>query len=204
MSVTTEKPAGAAAIRPFHVDIPDEALDDLRRRIAATRLPEKETVDDLSQGVQLAAVQALARYWETEYDFGRLEGRLSGLPQFVTAIDALDIHFIHVRSPHENALPLVITHGWPGSIVEMLNVFGPLADPTAHGGSAEDAFHVVVPSTPGYGFSAKPDETGWDVPRIARAWAELMKRLGYTRYVAQGGDWGALITEVMGAQAPEG
>jgi pimeloyl-ACP methyl ester carboxylesterase len=194
----------AVPIRPFRVEIADEALDDLRRRIAATRLPEKEPVDDLSQGVQLAAIQALARYWETEYDFGRLEARLSGLPQFMTEIDGLDIHFIHVTSQHEDALPLVITHGWPGSIVEMLNVIGPLTDPTAHGGSEEDAFHVVIPSMPGYGFSAKPDETGWDVPHIARAWAELMKRLGYTRYVAQGGDWGALITEVMGAQAPEG
>jgi pimeloyl-ACP methyl ester carboxylesterase len=196
--------AEATAIRAFTVEIPEEALDDLRRRIAATRLPEKEPVDDLSQGVQLAAIQALAKYWETEYDFGRLEARLSGLPQFITEIDGLDIHFIHVTSPHEDALPLLITHGWPGSIVEMLNVIGPLTDPTAHGGTAEDAFHVVVPSMPGYGFSAKPDETGWDVPHIARAWAELMNRLGYTRYVAQGGDWGALVTEVMGAQAPEG
>ena len=204
MSVTSDKSAVATAIRPFHVDIPDEALEDLRRRIAATRLPERETVADRSQGVRLVAIQALARYWETEYDFGRLEAKLSGLPHFVTEIDGLDIHFIHVRSPHEDALPLVLTHGWPGSIVEMLNVIGPLTDPTAHGSSAEDAFHVVIPSMPGYGFSAKPDETGWDVPHIARAWAELMKRLGYTRYVAQGGDWGALITEVMGAQAPEG
>jgi pimeloyl-ACP methyl ester carboxylesterase len=194
----------ATEIRPFHVEVRQEELEDLRGRIAATRLPEKEPVDDLSQGVQLAAIQALARYWGTEYDFGRLEARLSGLPQFMTEIDGLDIHFIHVRSQHDDALPLVITHGWPGSIVEMLNVIGPLTDPTAQGGSAEDAFHVVIPSMPGYGFSAKPDETGWDVPHIARAWAELMKRLGYTRYVAQGGDWGALITEVMGAQAPEG
>ncbi len=194
----------ATEIRPFHVEVRQEELEDLRGRIAATRLPEKEPVDDLSQGVQLAAIQALARYWGTEYDFGRLEARLSGLPQFMTEIDGLDIHFIHVRSQHDDALPLVITHGWPGSIVEMLNVIGPLTDPTAQGGSAEDAFHVVIPSMPGYGFSAKPDETGWDVPHIARAWAELMKRLGYTRYVAQGGDWGALITEVMGAQAPAG
>jgi len=194
----------ATEIRPFHVEVRQEELDDLRGRIAATRWPEKEPVDDLSQGVQLAAIQALARYWGTEYDFGRLEARLSGLPHFMTEIDGLDIHFIHVRSQHDDALPLLITHGWPGSIVEMLNVIGPLTDPTAQGGSAEDAFHVVIPSMPGYGFSAKPDETGWDVPHIARAWAELMKRLGYTRYVAQGGDWGALITEVMGAQAPEG
>jgi len=205
MSVPTESSAGVTAIRPFTVPVTPEAeIEALRARIAATRWPEKEPVDDLSQGVQLAAIQALARYWETEYDFGRLEAKLSGLPQFMTEIDGLDIHFIHVRSPHENALPLIITHGWPGSVVEMLNVIGPLTDPTAHGGSAEDAFHAVIPSMPGYGFSARPDETGWDVPHIARAWAELMKRLGYTRYVAQGGDWGALITEVMGAQAPEG
>jgi pimeloyl-ACP methyl ester carboxylesterase len=191
-------------VRPFRVDVPEAELTELRRRIAATRWPDKEPVDDLSQGVQLAAIQALARYWETEYDFGRLEARLSGLPHFMTEIDGLDIHFIHVTSQHEDALPLLITHGWPGSIVEILNVIDPLTDPTAHGGSAEDAFHVVIPSMPGYGFSAKPDETGWDVPHIARAWADLMRRLGYTRYVAQGGDWGALITEVMGAQAPEG
>jgi pimeloyl-ACP methyl ester carboxylesterase len=204
MSVTTEKTADATAIRPFTFEVSDAEIAELKARIAATRLPEKEPVDDLSQGVQLAAIQALAGYWETEYDFGRLEARLSGLPQFMTEIDGLDIHFIHVTSQHEDALPLLITHGWPGSIVEMLNVIDPLSDPIAHGGGAEDAFHVVIPSMPGYGFSAKPDETGWDVPHIARAWAELMKRLGYTRYVAQGGDWGALITEVMGAQAPEG
>jgi pimeloyl-ACP methyl ester carboxylesterase len=204
MSVTTEKTADATAIRPFTFEVSDAEIAELKARIAATRLPEKEPVDDLSQGVQLAAIQALAGYWETEYDFGRLEARLSGLPQFMTEIDGLDIHFIHVTSQHEDALPLLITHGWPGSIVEMLNVIDPLSDPTAHGGGAEDAFHVVIPSMPGYGFSAKPDETGWDVPHIARAWAELMKRLGYTCYVAQGGDWGALITEVMGAQAPEG
>ena len=192
----------ATAVRPFRVDMPEEALADLRRRIAATRLPDKETVADQSQGVQLATIQALARYWETEYDFRRLEARLNALPQFMTEIDGLDIHFIHVRSPHENALPLIITHGWPGSIVEMLNVIGPLANPTAHGGSADDAFDVVVPSMPGYGFSAKPEETGWDTARMARAWVELMQRLGYTKFVAQGGDWGALVTEVMGAQAP--
>jgi pimeloyl-ACP methyl ester carboxylesterase len=198
--------AGAVGteIRPFEIEVPQAELDELRRRIAATRLPEKEPVDDLSQGVQLAAIEALARYWGTEYDLGRLESRLSGLPHFMTEIDGLDIHFIHVRSQHDDALPLIITHGWPGSIVEMLNVIDPLTDPTAHGGSEDDAFHVVIPSMPGYGFSGKPDKTGWDVPHIARAWAELMDRLGYTRYVAQGGDWGALITEVMGAQAPQG
>jgi pimeloyl-ACP methyl ester carboxylesterase len=200
---TTQAPA-AGAIRPFQMKVSEAELEDLRRRIKQTRLPEKETVADQSQGVQLATIQALKRYWETEYDFGRLEARLNALPQFITEIDGLDIHFIHVRSPHEDALPLIITHGWPGSIVEMLNVIGPLVDPTAHGGSAADAFHVVVPSMPGYGFSGKPDETGWDVPHIARAWAELMERLGYTRYVVQGGDWGALITDVMGARAPEG
>ena len=201
MSVTTEKPAGAAAIRPFYVDIPDEALDDLRRRIAATRWPEKEPVSDASQGVQLATVQALVRYWGSDYDFRRFEARLNALPQFMTEIDGLDIHFIHVKSRHENALPLIITHGWPGSVIEMLNVVGPLTDPTAHGGSAEDAFDLVIPSMPGYGFSGKPTTTGWDVGCIARAWVVLMKRLGYARFVAQGGDWGALITEVMGAQA---
>jgi pimeloyl-ACP methyl ester carboxylesterase len=194
----------ATEIRPFQVKIPEAELEDLRRRIKETRLPERETVADQSQGVQLATIQALKRYWETEYDFGRLKARLSALPHFITETDGLDIHFIHVRSEHENALPLIITHGWPGSIVEMLNVIRPLADPTAHGGNAEDAFHVVVPSMPGYGFSGKPDETGWDVPHVARAWAELMNRLGYTRYVAQGGDWGAVITDIIGAQAPEG
>jgi len=192
----------ATEIRPFHMDVPEEDLVELRRRIQATRLPEKEPVADQTQGVQLATIQALMRYWGTEYDFRRVEARLSALPQFITEIDALDIHFLHVRSPHEHALPLIITHGWPGSVIEMLNVIGPLADPTAHGGSAEDAFDVVVPSMPGYGFSAKPEETGWDTARMARAWTELMKRLGYTRFVAQGGDWGALVTEVMGAQAP--
>jgi pimeloyl-ACP methyl ester carboxylesterase len=201
MSVTTER---ATAIRPFTFEVSDAEIAELKARIAATRLPEKEPVDDQSQGVQLATIQALAKYWGTEYDFGRLEARLNAVPHFITEIDGLDIHFIHVESPHENALPLIITHGWPGSIVEQLNVIGPLTDPTAHGGNADDAFHLVIPSMPGYGFSGKPDETGWDVPHIARAWAELMKRLGYTRYVAQGGDWGALVTEVMGAQAPEG
>jgi len=196
--------AVGTGIRPFEVTFDEAEVDDLRRRIAATRWPEKEPVDDLSQGVQLATIQALAKYWETEYDFGRLQARLNAVPHFMTEIDGLDIHFIHVRSPHEDALPLIITHGWPGSIVEMLNVIGPLTDPTAHGGSEEDAFHVIVPSMPGYGFSGKPTSTGWGPERIARAWAELMERLGYTGYVAQGGDWGALVTDFMGAQAPEG
>jgi pimeloyl-ACP methyl ester carboxylesterase len=191
-----------AAIRPFRVDIPEEDLNDLRRRIAAARWPEKETVVDQSQGVQLATMQELARYWGTDYDFRRCEARLNALPQFMTEIDGLDIHFIHVKSPHENALPLIITHGWPGSVIEMLNVVGPLADPTAHGGSAEDAFDLVIPSMPGYGFSGRPSTTGWDPVHIADAWIVLMKRLGYTRYVAQGGDWGAQITDVMGAKAP--
>ncbi|HET8874677.1 MAG TPA: alpha/beta fold hydrolase [Gaiellaceae bacterium] len=192
----------ATEIRPFHVDVPEEQLDDLRRRIAATRWPEAETVGDDSQGVRLATIQALASYWGTEYDFRRFEARLNALPQFITEIDGLDIHFIHVRSPHENALPLIITHGWPGSVVEMLNVIGPLVDPPAHGGDAEDAFDVVVPSIPGYGFSEKPTTTGWDPVHIAEAWIQLMRRLGYTRFVAQGGDWGAQITDVMGAKAP--
>src|SRR5215469_9817795 len=184
---------GDATIRPFHVSVPEEALVELRRRIAATRWPEKEPVGDLSQGVQLAAIQALARYWETEYDFGRLEARLSGLPQFMTEIDSLDIHFIHVRSPHADALPLIVTHGWPGSVIEQLKIIEPLTNPTEHGGSAADAFDVVIPSIPGYGFSGKPATTGWDPDRIAAAWAVLMQRLGYTRYVAQGGDWGTAI-----------
>ena len=194
----------ATEIRPFHVQIPEEALDDLRGRIAATRWPEKETVNDQTQGVQLATIQALVRYWSTHYDFRRFEARLNELPQFITEIDGLDIHFIHVKSPHEDALPLIITHGWPGSVIEMLNVIGPLTDPTAHGGSAEDAFDVVIPSMPGYGFSERPATTGWDPIHIARAWIQLMKGLGYTRYVAQGGDWGAQITDVMGAEAPPG
>ena len=197
---TTE--ADRTAIRPFEVRVPEEDLVDLRRRIAATRWPERETVADESQGVQLATMQELVRYWGTEYDSRRVEARLNALPQFMTEIDGLDIHFIHVRSPHEYALPMIITHGWPGSVVEMLNVVGPLSDPTAHGGDAQDAFDVVVPSMPGYGFSGKPTGTGWDPVHIARAWTELMRRLGYTRFVAQGGDWGAQITDVMGAQAP--
>ena len=192
----------AVAVRPFHFAVNQEELDDLRRRVAATRWPEKETVTDQSQGVQLATIQALARYWGSEYDFGRLEARLKDLPQFVTEIDGLDVHLILVKSTHEDALPLIITHGWPGSFIEMLNVIGPLTDPTAHGGNAEDAFDVVIPSMPGYGFSGKPTTTGWDPIHIARAWIALMRRLGYSRYVAQGGDWGAQITDVMGAEAP--
>jgi pimeloyl-ACP methyl ester carboxylesterase len=196
---TTES---ATEIRPFHVEVPEEDLVDLRRRIAATRWPERETVADETQGVQLATMQELVRYWGTEYDLRRVEARLNAVPQFITEIDGLDIHFIHVKSPHENALPLIITHGWPGSIIEMLNVVGPLSDPTAHGGDVEDAFDVVVPSIPGYGFSEKPSATGWDPVHIAEAWIELMRRLGYARFVAQGGDWGAQITDVMGAKAP--
>jgi pimeloyl-ACP methyl ester carboxylesterase len=189
-------------VRPFRVEVREEDLVELRRRLAATRWPEKETVADASQGVQLATMQALARYWETVYDFGRVEARLNAFPQFLTEIDGLDIHFLHVRSPHPDALPLIITHGWPGSVIEMLNVIGPLSDPPAHGGDAADAFDVVVPSMPGYGFSAKPAKTGWDPVHIAEAWITLMRRLGYTRFVAQGGDWGAQITDVMGAKAP--
>src|ERR671931_270625 len=188
-------------IRSFQIQVPEEDLVDLRRRIAATRWPEQETVADPSQGVQLATMQALARYWGSDYDMRRFEARLNALPQFMTEIDGLDIHFIHVKSPHENALPVIITHGWPGSVVEMLNVIGPLSDPTAHGGNAEDAFDVVVPSIPGYGFSGRPSSTGWDPAHIARAWVGLMKLLGYTRFVAQGGDWGAIITDQMGVQA---
>jgi pimeloyl-ACP methyl ester carboxylesterase len=190
--------AQATEIRPFHVDIPEEELAELRRRIAATRWPEKETVADETQGVQLATMRELVRYWGEEYDFGRVEARLNALPQFITEIDGLDIHFIHVRSAHEDALPLIITHGWPGSIVEMLNVIGPLSDPP----DAADAFDVVVPSIPGYGFSGKPTTTGWDPVHIADAWITLMRRLGYTRFVAQGGDWGAQITDVIGSKAP--
>jgi pimeloyl-ACP methyl ester carboxylesterase len=199
MSTTAEH---ATAIKPFRAEFSDEAFDDLRRRIAATRWPEKETVEDASQGVQLATMQALAAYWGGDYDVRRFETRLNALPQFTAAIDGLDIHFIHVESRHEDALPLIITHGWPGSVIEMLNVVGPLTDPTAYGGNAEDAFHLVIPSIPGYGFSAKPTAPGWDPVHIARAWIELMQRLGYTHYVAQGGDWGAQITDVMGAEAP--
>ncbi|HSE80922.1 MAG TPA: alpha/beta fold hydrolase [Gaiellaceae bacterium] len=194
----------ATEIRPFQARVAEAELEDLRRRIAATRWPEEETVADQSQGVQLATMRALTHHWENEYDFGRLEARLNALPQFVTEIDGLDIHFIHVRSQHEGALPLVVNHGWPGSIVEQLKIIGPLTDPTAHGASAADAFHVVIPSMPGYGFSGKPTSTGWGPERMGRAWAELMERLGYTRYVAQGGDWGAFVVDQMGLQAPAG
>jgi pimeloyl-ACP methyl ester carboxylesterase len=193
---------GATAIRPFEVSFPETELADLRKRINATRWPEKEPVDDPSQGVQLATIQKLARYWGSEYDWRKCEARLNALPNFITEIDGLDIHFIHVRSKHENALPVIVTHGWPGSVVEQLKIIDPLTNPTAHGGKASDAFDVVIPSIPGYGFSGKPTTTGWDPTRIARAWNVLMKRLGYTRYVAQGGDWGAAITEYMGVLAP--
>jgi len=191
-------------IRPFRVDVPEEDLIDLRRRIATTQWPEKETVADQSQGVPLATMQELARYWATDYDWRKCEAKLKALPQFMTEIEGLDIHFIHVRSKHENALPIIVTHGWPGSIIEQLKIISPLTDPTAHGGSAEDAFDVVIPSMPGYGFSGKPTSTGWGPECMARAWAELMKRLGYTRFVAQGGDWGAFVVDQMGLQAPEG
>jgi pimeloyl-ACP methyl ester carboxylesterase len=188
-------------IRPFRVEFPEEEVADLRRRIAATRWPERETVTDDSQGVRLALMQELAGYWGTDYDWRKCEAKLNALPQFITEIDGLDIHFIHVRSPHADALPLIVTHGWPGSIIEQLKIIEPLTNPTAHGGSAADAFDLVIPSLPGYGFSAKPTATGWDPPRTARAWVTLMKRLGYTRFVAQGGDWGAAVTQTMGIQA---
>ena len=194
----------ASVVRPFRVDMPEETLADLRRRIAATRFPHRELVTDRSQGVQLATIQELARYWATDYDWRKAEAKLNALPQFTTEIDGVDVHFIHVRSQHEDALPLIMTHGWPGSVIELLETVGPLTDPTAHGGNAEDAFHLVLPSVPGYGFSGEPTELGWDAGRTARAWAELMRRLGYTRYVAQGGDVGAAITDAMGRQAPEG
>jgi len=194
----------ATEIRPFHADIPEETPEDLRRRIEATRWPSKELVADRSQGVQLATLKELARYWTTDYDFGRIEARLNAVPQFTTGIDGVNIHFIHVRSPHDDALPLIVTHGWPGSVIELLDVVGPLTDPTTHGGSAEDAFHLVLPSLPGYGFSGEPTELGWETSRTGRAWAELMHRLDYRRYVAQGGDVGALVTDAMGRQAPEG
>jgi pimeloyl-ACP methyl ester carboxylesterase len=192
------------AIRPFHVNFPEAELTELRRRISATRWPERETVPDQTQGVQLATVQNLARYWATEYDWRKVEAKLNSLPNFITEIDGLDIHFIHVRSKHENALPLIVTHGWPGSIIEQLKIVDPLTNPTAHGGNASDAFHLVIPSMPGYGFSGKPTTTGWDPVHIARAWDVLMKRLGYERYVAQGGDWGAVVVDQMGVQAPPG
>jgi pimeloyl-ACP methyl ester carboxylesterase len=203
MSVPTQKP-GATAVRPFEVQIPDEALEDLRRRIAATRLPSRELVPDRSQGVQLATIEALTDYWATKHDWRACEAKLNALPQFKTEIDGQDIHFIHVQSRHEDALPLIMTHGWPGSVVELLETVGPLTDPTAHGGRAEDAFHLVLPSVPGYGFSDEPTELGWFAGRVAEAWGKLMPRLGYTHYVAQGGDVGAAVTDAMGRQAPEG
>jgi len=201
MSTTVET---ATDIRPFHVDFSEEQIADLRRRIEATRWPTKELVDDRSQGVQLATVKELARYWSTDYDFGRIEERLNALTQFTTEIDGAEIHFIHVRSQHEDALPLIMTHGWPGSVIELLGTVGPLTDPTAHGGKAEDAFHLVLPSLPGYGFSGEPVELGWDLGRTAQAWAELMRRLGYPSYVAQGGDVGAGVSDAMARQAPNG
>ncbi len=201
---TVNSSAGPSAIRPFTVEIPDADLEDLRARIAATRLPSKELVADRSQGVSLATIQELAGYWATEYDWRRCEARLNAVPQFTTEIDGVEIHFIHVRSRHEKALPLIMTHGWPGSVVELLETIGPLTDPTAHGGQADDAFHLVLPSLPGYGFSGEPADLGWNAGRVAQAWAELMHRLGYTRYVAQGGDVGAAVTDAMGRQAPEG
>jgi pimeloyl-ACP methyl ester carboxylesterase len=203
MSTTTEKPADTTAIRPFTIPVtPETELEALRARITATRWPDPELVADHSQGVQQAVIQELARYWATEYDLRRCEARLSALPHFMTEIDGLDVHFIHVRSQHQNALPVIITHGWPGSVIELLQIIDPLTNPTAHGASASDAFDVIIPSMPGYGYSGKPRATGWGPDRIARAWAELMKRLGYPRYVAQGGDWGAIITDVMAVQAP--
>ncbi|HYY19361.1 MAG TPA: epoxide hydrolase, partial [Streptosporangiaceae bacterium] len=202
MSTTTDTTAGTA-VRPFSIPIATDAqLDDLRARVSATRWPERETVSDDSQGTPLAMMQDLARYWATDYDWRRCEARLGQLPHFVTEIDGLDIHFLHVRSGHEDALPLIVTHGWPGSMIEQLKIIEPLTNPTAHGGTAQDAFHLVIPSLPGHGFSAKPTRTGWDPARIARAWTELMKRLGYTRFVAQGGDWGAAVTQDLGIQAP--
>ena len=204
MSVTTQASGSAAGIRPFTIETPDAQLQSLRERIAATRWPTKELVEDRSQGVQSATIRKLADYWASEYDWRNCEAKLNALPQFMTEIDGVDIHFIHVKSRHANALPLIMTHGWPGSVIEMLEVIGPLTDPTAHGGRAEDAFDLVLPSLPGYGFSGEPAQLGWNVGRVALAWAELMRRLGYTRYVAQGGDVGAAVTDAMGRQAPEG
>jgi pimeloyl-ACP methyl ester carboxylesterase len=198
----SKQPADKNTIRPFRVNVPEAELTELRRRIKATKWPERETVADQSQGVQLATMQALARYWATKYDWRKIEAKLNAVPNFITEIDGLDIHFIHVRSKHENALPLIVTHGWPGSIIEQMKIIDPLTNPTAHGGKASDAFHVVIPSIPGYGYSGKPTTKGWNPERIARAWIVLMKRLGYTRFVAQGGDWGAVITDLMGLQAP--
>jgi len=202
--IATTVPGDPAAIRPFRINIPDAALEDLRRRLAAMRWPTKELVGDRSQGVQLATLKELVRYWATDYDWRKAEARLNGYPQFVTKIDGVDIHFIHVRSRHENALPLIMTHGWPGSVIELLETVGPLTDPTRYGGTTGDAFHLVLPSLPGYGFSGEPTELGWESGRIAGAWAKLMERLGYTRYVAQGGDVGASVTDFMGRQAPKG
>src|SRR5277367_2229671 len=190
-------PEGGDAIRPFHINVPEADLVDLRRRLAAVRWPDKETVADESQGVPLATIQELVRHWQTDYDWRKVEARLNALPQFITGIDGVDIHFIHVRSKHEHALPLVVTHGWPGSIIEQLKIIAPLTDPTAYGGDASDAFHLVIPSMPGYGFSSKPTVTGWDPTRIARAWVVLMKRLGYEQFVAQGGDWGSGVSNEM-------
>ena len=199
-SKTTDK----NAIRPFHVNVPEEELTELRRRINATRWPEKETVSDQSQGVQLATIQELARYWATDYDWRKIEEKMNALPHFITEIDGLDIHFIHVRSKHEDAMPLIVAHGWPGSIIEQMKLVEPLTNPTEHGGNASDAFHLVIPSMPGYGFSGKPTTTGWDPVHIASAYGELMNRLGYTKYVAQGGDWGAIVVDLMGVQEPKG
>ena len=205
MRATAEQLSGGkTAVRPFRVDVPEAELTALRRRIKATRLPEKEPVADMSQGVPLATIEKLARYWANEYDWRKVEVRINAVPNFVTEIDGLDIHFIHARSKHENALPIIVTHGWPYSVVALLKIIEPLTNPTAHGGTASDAFHVVIPSIPGYGYSGKPTSTGWGPERIARAWAVLMNRLGYTRYVAQGGDWGAIITDLMATQAPSG
>src|SRR3989441_2682046 len=198
----SEQATDKTAIRPFRVNVPEAELVELRRRIVATRLPERETVTDFSQGVQLAFIQALARYWATEYDWRKIESKLNSYPQFITEIDGLDIHFIHARSRHEDAMPLIVTHGWPGSPIEQLKIIDPLTNPTAHGGSASDAFHVVIPSMAGCGFSGKPTTPGWDPARMARAWVELMKRLGYSRFVAQGGDWGGFVTNLMAQQAP--
>lgn len=198
---TATQRSSDTAIRPFHINVPESELTDLRNRIKATRWPERELVNDISQGVQLDTIQKLAQYWATDYDWRKCEARINALPHFITEIDGLDIHFIHVRSKHENALPMIVSHGWPGSILEQLKIVDPLTNPTAHGGTAEDAFDLVIPSMPGYGYSGKPASTGWGPERIALAWTELMKRLGYTRYVAQGGDWGALVVQVMGAQA---
>ena len=204
MATATTKAPAAPAVRPFTIETPEADLEELRERIRATRWPEKETVNDQSQGVQLDTMQKLARYWEKEYDWRKCEARLKALPNFITRIDGLDIHFIHVRSKHEDALPLIVTHGWPGSVVEQLKIVEPLTDPTAHGGRAEDAFHLVIPSIPGYGYSGKPTTTGWGPERIGGAWVELMKRLGYTRFAAQGGDWGAVIVDLMALQKPAG